>query len=105
MTWNPDASVEKPFFVHRMNAVLAFWESRPIWELAGICALALLVLGVWMTWRRHSLLEGLEEDVKNVKLTSEQAWRRARWVNRAPPLVVTLGVLVMLGAVALFVWR
>ncbi len=105
MTWSPDARLEKSFFVNRVNAVFAFFGSRPIWELTGICALALLVLGVWMTWRRHSVLEGLEEDVKNVKLTSDEAWRRARWVNRAPPLVVTLGVLVMLAAVALFVWQ
>jgi hypothetical protein len=86
--------------------VLALFWSRPVWEITGICALVILLLGVWMAWRRNSLLEGLEEDVKNIKLTPEQAWRRARWVNNAPPVVITLGVLLMMAAVAVFVvWR
>lgn len=82
----------------------AFW-SRPIWEITGICALVILMLGVWMTWRRNSLLEGLEEDVKNIKLTPDQAWRRAWWVNSGPPVVITFGVFLMMAAIAVFVWR
>ncbi len=92
-------------FETRVNAVFAFFWSRPVWEITGLCALVMLLLGVWMTWRRHSLLEGLEEDVKNIKLTPEQAWRRARWVNHAPPVVITLGVVLMMVALAVFVTR
>lgn len=88
-----------------VNAVLAFLSSRPIWEITGIGALVMLVLGVWMSWRRHSLLEGIEEDVKNIKLTPEQAWRRTQWVNHAPPVVITLGVVLMIVAVAVFAWH
>ena len=74
-----------------------------MWEITGCCALAMLVLGAWMNWRRHSLLEGIEEDVKNIKLTPEQAWRRSSWVNHAPQVVITLGVLLMMVAVTVLV--
>ena len=88
-----------------MNAVLESILSRPVWELTGIAALVMLLLGVWMSWRRHSALEGIEEDVKNIKLTPEQAWRRTRWVNHAPPVVITVGVILMIVAVAVFAWH
>ncbi len=88
-----------------MKLLVALVWSRPVWEVTGACALGMLLLGVWMTWRRHARLEEIEEDVKNIKLTPEQGWRKVRFVNRAPPVVITLGVLLMIAALAGFAWR
>ena len=57
-----------------------------------------MLLGLWLNWRRQSLLADIEEAVKNNKLTEEQAWRRTRWVNRAGPLVVFVGLGLLLAA-------
>jgi hypothetical protein len=97
-----DARAETSQFQSRVNVVLSLFSSRPIWEITGLCALALLLLGVWMSWRRQTVLADIEEDVKNIKLTSEQAWRKTKWVNFGPPVVITLGVLLMIAAMVMY---
>lgn len=69
-----------------------------LYESAGFAAVAFMLVGLWLNWRRHSLLADIEEAVKNNKLTEEQAWRRTRWLNRAGPLVVFIGVALLVAA-------
>jgi hypothetical protein len=68
-------------------------------ELLGLVALATMLVGMWLNWQRHRHIEQIEEDVKNGKLTGEQAWRRSRFVHRRATVVVCLGMALVLAFV------
>lgn len=66
--------------------------TREEWEIVGLVAVAVMLLGLWLNWRRQWLIVEIEEDVKNGKITSEQGWRRNQLVNRFAPAVAFLGI-------------
>lgn len=94
------------FLLHRIadpaGVSVAFVGVLKVWELVGLAAVAVMLLGLWLSWRRQSLLADIEEDVKNIKLTSEQAWRKSRWVTHAGPVVIVVGMLMLIVAMAGF---
>lgn len=67
-------------------------------EIVGVLAVAIMLVGVWLQWRRHDHVADVEDDIKNAKLTEEQGWRRARWIGRRANAVLVVGVLLLLGA-------
>ncbi len=69
------------------------------WEIVGLAALGTLLIGVWLNWRRQWDVAEIEEDVKNGKITTDQAWRRTRLVHRRATAVVIFGI----GLVLVFV--
>lgn len=83
-----------------MNPLAAVLLTRETWELIGLIALGITLLGVWLNWRRQSMLEDFEEHVKNGKLEPDQAWHRARLVNWLAPTVIFSGVALLLVAMA-----
>ena len=57
------------------------------------------LIGVWLHWRLHEWLAGLEDDLKDGKLSSRQfaqSVRRAQWM---PMLLTLTGVCLLVGAV------
>ena len=65
------------------------------WEIVGLVALVTLLIGMWLNWRRQSDIAEIEEDVKNGKITTDQAWRRTRFVQWRATAVVIFGVVLV----------
>lgn len=85
-----------PVFV---KTFLAFFFRGSPAELIGLAGALAMALGVWLNWRRQEHIEEIEEHVKNGKLTTEQAWRRMRFVNWRAQAVVFLGTALLAVAV------
>ncbi len=66
------------------------------WEIVGLVALGTMLVGMWLNWRRQWDIAEIEEDVKNGKTTTDQAWRRIRFVHRRATAVVVFGVALVL---------
>lgn len=66
------------------------------WEILGLVALATMLIGMWLNWRRQWDIAEIEEDVKNGKITTDQAWRRSRLVHLRATAVVIFGVVLVL---------
>lgn len=77
------------------SVTLALLLSLTRAEALGVVAVVVTLVGLWLNWRRPVHEAEIEEAVKDGKLTTEQAWRRNRWVRRRAKVVVTAGVLLM----------
>lgn len=68
-------------------------------ELVGLLGILITLIGVWLHWRLSDWLAGLEEDLKDGKLTPRQfaqSVRRAQWL---PMLFTLTGVCLLVSAV------
>lgn len=76
---------------------LAWLLTQDGWEWVGMLATAVTTAGVWYRWRSHWHLSDVEEDLKNDKISPDQAQRRSRWIEvRARTLIFGgLGLMVV----------
>ena len=73
------------------------------WEIVGLLAVLVTLVGIWLQWHRNEHISAVEEDLKNAKITEEQAWHRMRLVNWRATVVVAAGLVLLLGtAIGLF---
>lgn len=71
-------------------------------ELIGLLGILITLIGVWSHWRLNDWLAGLEDDLKDGKLTPRQfaqSVRRAQWM---PMLFTLTGVCLLASAVYQF---
>ena len=73
-------------------AFIAEISSRRFLELVGLVAISMMLAGGWIRWHLSWLRSDAEEDVKDSKITSEQAERRIRRLNFYSPALVFGGV-------------
>ncbi len=67
-------------------------------ELLAIAAIALVATGIWLRWRLDDYCSDAEEDVKDKKITAEQARRRIALIQWGVPVVTVLGLLLLMEA-------
>ncbi|MEI6861033.1 MAG: hypothetical protein WCL04_02150 [Verrucomicrobiota bacterium] len=64
-------------------------------EQLALAAIALVAAGIWLRWRLDFYCSDAEEDVKDKKITAEQARRRIAFIKWGVPAVTILGLLLL----------
>jgi hypothetical protein len=65
-------------------------------ELMAVVAIPMIATGVWLHWRIAWYCSEAEEDVKDKKITEEQARRRIALLNWTWPVLTVAGLALLM---------
>lgn len=68
-------------------------------ELIGLLGVLITLIGVGLHWRLNEWLAGLEDDLKDGKLTTKQFAQSVRRAHWTPMLLTLTGVFLLVSAV------
>ncbi len=79
-----------------MTSSIAVALSVGGWELAGLFSAMVTLAGVWLRWRSQWHISEIEDEVKNGKISGDEAQRRMRFIERRAMTMIFggLGLLV-----------
>lgn len=83
-----------------IDVTIAMLLARGTWEIFGLTAVVVTLIGVWLNWRRSWHIADIEEDLKNAKCDEHVAWRRMKVVNWRATAVLVIGVALLFLAAA-----